>query len=85
MNPPGLRILNRAQVRTCVADIDPVLVVDHDVLVGRVPAIRPGDGVVVSNPFGLGVLDVGLLAAVEAGAVRRGLATVLDLEEDVSW
>jgi ornithine cyclodeaminase/alanine dehydrogenase-like protein (mu-crystallin family) len=42
-----------------------------DVLTGRCQAVRPTGGVVVSNPFGMSILDVGLLqraaAVAEAG------------------
>ncbi|MEU1074585.1 MULTISPECIES: ornithine cyclodeaminase [unclassified Streptomyces] len=41
------------------------------VLIGEVAAKRPGAGHVVSNPFGMAVLDVALLAAVHEVAVRR--------------
>ncbi|MFB6888199.1 hypothetical protein ACFCX4_02655 [Kitasatospora sp. NPDC056327] len=50
-----------------------------DVLTGTVPARRPGRGVVVSNPFGMAVLDVGLLERVFARASAEGLGTRLDL------
>ncbi|MFJ9107689.1 hypothetical protein [Streptomyces sp. NPDC102283] len=50
-----------------------------DVLAGAVPAERPGDGIVVSNPFGMAVLDVGLLARVHAHATAEGIGTRLDL------
>lgn len=43
------------------------------------PAERPGTGVVVSNPFGMAVLDVGLLARVYARAAADGHGTRLDL------
>ncbi|MFJ8692612.1 ornithine cyclodeaminase [Streptomyces roseolilacinus] len=49
------------------------------VLTGSVPAVRPGDGVVVSNPFGMAVLDVGLLSDVAARAEEEGLGQRLDL------
>ncbi|MFF8789318.1 hypothetical protein [Streptomyces sp. NPDC015125] len=50
-----------------------------DVLTGAVPPERPGDGIVVSNPFGMAVLDVGLLARVHARAAAEGHGTHLDL------
>jgi ornithine cyclodeaminase/alanine dehydrogenase-like protein (mu-crystallin family) len=50
-----------------------------DVLLGRVGARRPVDGVVVSNPFGMSILDVGLVDAVHAVAVAEGLGVRLDL------
>ncbi len=42
------------------------------VLTGRVPAVRPTTGHVVSNPFGMAVLDVGLLDAVHRVARAKG-------------
>ena len=50
-----------------------------DVLLGRAEAHRPVDGVVVSNPFGMAILDVGLVDAVHAVAVAEGLGVRLDL------
>lgn len=50
-----------------------------DVLTGIRPAIRPGTGVVVSNPFGMAVLDVGLLDAVRREAERLDLGRSVDL------
>jgi ornithine cyclodeaminase/alanine dehydrogenase-like protein (mu-crystallin family) len=44
-----------------------------DVLTGRRAAVRPTDGVVVSNPFGMSILDVGLLQRVAALADAEGL------------
>ncbi|MEU6669545.1 hypothetical protein [Streptomyces sp. NPDC046727] len=41
------------------------------VLAGVVPAVRPGPGHVVSNPFGMAVLDVALLGAVHEVALRH--------------
>ncbi|MEU9984715.1 Gfo/Idh/MocA family oxidoreductase [Streptomyces sp. NPDC050856] len=49
------------------------------VLTGRVPAVRPGTGHVISNPFGMAVLDVALLDAVHAVAARRGIGRRLRL------
>ncbi|WP_326598023.1 ornithine cyclodeaminase [Streptomyces sp. NBC_01803] len=42
------------------------------VLTGRVPAIRPTTGHVVSNPFGMAILDVGLLDALHHIARAKG-------------
>jgi ornithine cyclodeaminase/alanine dehydrogenase-like protein (mu-crystallin family) len=53
-----------------------------EILLGRVEPRRPTDGVVVSNPFGMSVLDVGLVSAVHAVAVAEGLGTRLDLMGD---
>ncbi|MGW0467803.1 ornithine cyclodeaminase family protein [Streptomyces sp. NPDC003027] len=49
------------------------------VLTGAVPAVRPSTGHVVSNPFGMSVLDVGLLAQVRQVAEREGLGQRLSL------
>lgn len=43
------------------------------VLLGERPVVRPRDGYVLSNPFGMSILDVGLLDAVHRSAVRLGL------------
>ncbi|MFL6161976.1 MAG: ornithine cyclodeaminase [Jatrophihabitantaceae bacterium] len=50
-----------------------------DVLIGRRPAIRPSTGYVVSNPFGMAVLDVGFLDVVRAEAQRHNIGMQLDL------
>ena len=50
-----------------------------EVIVGAVPAIRPSDGIVVSNPFGMAILDIALLEAVSKVAVASGLGRPLDL------
>ncbi|MFE0186724.1 ornithine cyclodeaminase [Streptomyces sp. NPDC058989] len=49
------------------------------VLTGQVPAVRPRGGHVISNPFGMAILDVALLDAVHQVAVRRGLGQRLRL------
>ncbi|QES57088.1 ornithine cyclodeaminase [Streptomyces venezuelae] len=49
------------------------------VLLGQVPAIRPTDGYVVSNPFGMSILDVGLIDAVHRTALELGVGQRLDL------
>jgi ornithine cyclodeaminase len=49
------------------------------VLEGVCPAVRPCTGYVVSNPFGMSVLDVGLIAAVHQQARLLGLGQVLQL------
>ncbi|OON81008.1 hypothetical protein [Streptomyces tsukubensis] len=49
------------------------------VLLGEVPAIRPSDGYVVSNPFGMSILDVGLIDAVHRTAIQLGVGQRLDL------
>ena len=43
-----------------------------DVIDGRYEAIRPQDGLVVSNPFGMSILDIGLLARVAEIAETKG-------------
>jgi hypothetical protein len=48
-----------------------------DVLAGRRPGRASDDDVVLVNPFGMGVADVALMAAVHAEAVRRGMGTWL--------
>jgi ornithine cyclodeaminase/alanine dehydrogenase-like protein (mu-crystallin family) len=49
------------------------------VLEGTCPALRPSTGYVVSNPFGMSILDVGLIAAVHRQAHRLRLGQVMDL------
>ncbi|MFK4071172.1 ornithine cyclodeaminase [Streptomyces sp. NPDC029674] len=49
------------------------------VLTGERPAVRPTVSHVVSNPFGMAVLDVGLLGAVHDAASRLGLGRTLAL------
>jgi len=49
------------------------------VLAGATPAIRPGQGNVVSNPFGMAILDVALAAAIRAAAGELGLGYAIDL------
>ncbi|MGW0393048.1 ornithine cyclodeaminase family protein [Streptomyces sp. NPDC003042] len=49
------------------------------VLAGEVPAVRPSTGHVISNPFGMAVLDVALLHAVHEAAVDRKAGRTLRL------
>ncbi|MGW6573435.1 hypothetical protein ACWGAN_14835 [Streptomyces sp. NPDC054945] len=49
------------------------------VLLGQIPAIRPTEGYVVSNPFGMSILDVGLIDAVHRTALELGVGQRLDL------
>jgi N-[(2S)-2-amino-2-carboxyethyl]-L-glutamate dehydrogenase len=49
------------------------------VLAGECPTVRPSTGYVVSNPFGMSILDVGLIAAVDRQARLLGLGQVLEL------
>ncbi|GAA5071766.1 hypothetical protein [Nocardia iowensis] len=51
-----------------------------EVLAGSCPVVRPStSGYVVSNPFGMSILDVGLIAAVECRARQLGLGQLLEL------
>lgn len=52
-----------------------------DALVGRVAPVRPQSGHVVSNPFGMSILDVALLDNVRTAAERLGLGSKLNLVE----
>lgn len=49
-----------------------------EVLAGRRPGRAFEDDVVLVNPFGMGVGDVALMAAIYAEAVRRGVGTRLE-------
>jgi ornithine cyclodeaminase/alanine dehydrogenase-like protein (mu-crystallin family) len=49
------------------------------VLEGTCPAVRPCTGYVVSNPYGMSILDVGLIAAVYQHARLLGLGQILEL------
>jgi ornithine cyclodeaminase len=49
-----------------------------DVVTGRHPGRGSVDDVVLSNPFGMGILDVALAAEVVRHARRAGLGVVLD-------
>jgi N-[(2S)-2-amino-2-carboxyethyl]-L-glutamate dehydrogenase len=50
-----------------------------DVILGIAPASRPAGDIVVSNPFGMAILDVALLGAVETEAIRHDRGIMLDL------
>jgi ornithine cyclodeaminase/alanine dehydrogenase-like protein (mu-crystallin family) len=54
-----------------------------DAVVGRVPRRISNDDVIVVNPFGCGVFDVALLAAVREVAERGGLGQTIELEPSV--
>lgn len=43
------------------------------------PHLRPSTGYVVSNPFGMSILDVGLIAAVHRQGLLQRLGQVLEL------
>jgi len=49
------------------------------VLLGQQAPIRPSDGVVVSNPFGMSILDVAMVAEVRRVAAENGLGQRIDL------
>lgn len=48
-----------------------------DVITGSHPGRTSPADIVLSNPFGMGVLDVALAAAVRDQAVAAGIGTVL--------
>lgn len=50
-----------------------------EVAAGRLEAPRPSTGLVVSNPFGMAILDIALMDAVDRVAVEAGLEKHLDL------
>lgn len=50
-----------------------------EVLTGAAPAIRPGRSHVVSNPFGMAILDVALLGAIRDRARDNGPGVTVDL------
>lgn len=49
------------------------------VLSGQCEALRPAAGFVVSNPFGMAILDVGIARVAATEAERLNLGTVIDL------
>jgi len=50
-----------------------------EVLSGTAPAIRPDGGIVVSNPFGMSVLDLALMRHVSDIAALKDIGTITDL------
>jgi ornithine cyclodeaminase len=50
-----------------------------EVLSGMAEAIRPGDGIVISNPFGMSILDIALMGHVSEIAKKTGLGVGIDL------
>jgi N-[(2S)-2-amino-2-carboxyethyl]-L-glutamate dehydrogenase len=50
-----------------------------DVLLGRCRAVRPGNGFVISNPFGMAILDVAMGSVIAGWAAERGEGKVIDL------
>lgn len=55
------------------------------VLDGAVQGIRPSTGHVISNPFGLAILDVALLGAVEQAARRAGVGIRINLVDGLDF
>ena len=53
------------------------------VLAGEVEGVRPAAGHVISNPFGLAILDVALLGAVEDAARRLGEGIRMNLVDGI--
>jgi N-[(2S)-2-amino-2-carboxyethyl]-L-glutamate dehydrogenase len=51
----------------------------EEVLLGERDAIRPTTGYVLSNPFGMSILDVGLIDAVYQSARHQGLGQQLSV------
>lgn len=51
-----------------------------DVLLGRRESVRPHHGVVVSNPFGMSILDIGLLAKVARMAEAERLGQRINID-----
>jgi ornithine cyclodeaminase/alanine dehydrogenase-like protein (mu-crystallin family) len=68
------RILGRLMAEDKIDKIDGTL---GEVLMGTRQAIRPHNGVVVSNPFGMSILDIALLEQVARTAEERGLGSLL--------
>ncbi|WP_063784291.1 hypothetical protein [Streptomyces sp. SBT349] len=74
------RILGRLlQERVVVAADGGITGSLGEVLTGEVPASRPTCGVVVSNPFGMSILDVGMVDAIGRTAEADGIGTRIDL------
>lgn len=53
-----------------------------EVLCGTVEAVRPHSGRVISNPFGISILDLALLREVAAAAEEQDAGFLLDLTAD---
>ncbi|AZM51938.1 ornithine cyclodeaminase [Streptomyces sp. WAC 01529] len=70
------RILGRLMRESRITALSGTL---GQVLIGERPPVRPTASHVISNPFGMAVLDVGLLGAVHEAAVRLGLGQKLTL------
>lgn len=54
-----------------------------DVLNGTIEGIRPSSGRVISNPFGMAILDLALAREVHRHAVQSGLGVHVDLTMDL--
>lgn len=50
-----------------------------EVIAGTAKAVRPGQGHIVSNPFGMSILDIVLLDAVHSVAKQLGIGDTLNL------
>jgi N-[(2S)-2-amino-2-carboxyethyl]-L-glutamate dehydrogenase len=50
-----------------------------DVLLGRCPAVRAGSGFIISNPFGMAILDVAMGSVIADWAAARDEGMVIDL------
>jgi ornithine cyclodeaminase len=55
-----------------------------EVLCGVVDAVRPTEGIVVSNPFGMSILDLEVLNRVDSIATKAGIGALVDLTSDTS-
>jgi len=53
-----------------------------EVLCGALEAVRPTDGRVVSNPFGMSILDLALLQRVTQVAQANSAGFLIDLTTD---
>ncbi|HST49752.1 ornithine cyclodeaminase family protein [Jatrophihabitans sp.] len=53
-----------------------------EVLTGAIPAVRPDGRRVVSNPFGMAVLDLALLRLVQQAAAEQDLGVPVDLTRE---
>jgi N-[(2S)-2-amino-2-carboxyethyl]-L-glutamate dehydrogenase len=53
------------------------------VLTGEAPVSRPDGRRIISNPFGMSVLDLALLRIVQAAAAERGLGVLIDLSQEL--
>jgi ornithine cyclodeaminase len=70
------RILGRLMAEGKVTEVAGTL---GEVIVGTRAATRPGQGVVISNPFGMSILDIGLLERVARTAAEADLGRSVDI------